>query len=96
MGYPKNLPHGLCFRYIYDQLLFSIAHDCSFSLSTEVFSEGLPFDMSARSVVKTSCMSAGMQEFAITVAQDAIANFTTEQEIASSIKSKFERQYPST
>ena len=52
--------------------------------------------MSARSVVKTSCMSAGMQEFAITVAQDAIANFTTEQEIASSIKSKFERQYPST
>ncbi len=28
--------------------------------------------------------------------QDAIANFTTEQEIASSIKAKFEQQYPST
>lgn len=28
--------------------------------------------------------------------QDAIANFTTEQEIAASIKSKFEHQYPST
>jgi hypothetical protein len=28
--------------------------------------------------------------------QDAIANFTTEQEIAASIKSKFEAQYPAT
>ena len=52
--------------------------------------------MSARSVVKTSFMSAGMQEYAIIAAQDAIANFTTEQEIASSIKSKFEQQFPST
>lgn len=52
--------------------------------------------MSARSVVKTSFMSASMQEFAINAAQDAIANFTTEQEIASSIKSKFEQQFPST
>jgi hypothetical protein len=52
--------------------------------------------MSARSVVKTSFMSPAMQEFAITAAQDAIANFTTEQEIASSIKSKFEQQFPST
>jgi hypothetical protein len=28
--------------------------------------------------------------------QDAIANFTTENEIAASIKQKFEAQYPST
>ena len=41
-------------------------------------------------------MSAAMQEAAINAAQDAIANFTTEQEIASSIKSKFEQQFPST
>ena len=41
-------------------------------------------------------MSAAMQEAAITAAQDAIANLTTEQEIASSIKSKFEKQFPST
>lgn len=41
-------------------------------------------------------MSAVMQEAAINAAQDAIANFTTEQEIASSIKSKFEQQFPST
>ena len=52
--------------------------------------------MSARSVVKTSYMNASMQEFAINAAQDAIANFTTEQEIASSIKLKFEHQFPST
>lgn len=52
--------------------------------------------MSAKSVIKTSCMSAVMQEAAINAAQDAIANFTTEQEIASSIKSKFEQQFPST
>eukprot|EP01039_Chlorochromonas_danica_P011052 gene11052-12308_t len=52
--------------------------------------------MSARPVVKTSHMSAAMQESAIMAAQDAIANFTTEHEIASSIKAKFEQQYPST
>lgn len=28
--------------------------------------------------------------------QDAIANFTTEHEIATAIKAKFEQQYPST
>jgi hypothetical protein len=28
--------------------------------------------------------------------QDAIANFTTENEIAASIKQRFEQQYPST
>eukprot|EP01032_Pedospumella_encystans_P016505 gene16505-18832_t len=52
--------------------------------------------MSARPVVKTSHMNAAMQEFAIMAAQDAIANFTTENEIAASIKQKFEQQYPST
>lgn len=40
-------------------------------------------------------MSQSMQEFAITTAQEAIANFTTEQEIASAIKARFEQQYPS-
>jgi hypothetical protein len=30
------------------------------------------------------------------VFQDAIANFTTENEIAASIKQRFEQQYPST
>jgi hypothetical protein len=40
-------------------------------------------------------MSAQMQEFAIITAQEAIANFTTEQEVASAIKQKFEQQYPS-
>ena len=52
--------------------------------------------MSARPVVKTSTMNAAMQEAAIMAAQDAIANFTTEQEIASAIKAKFEHQFPST
>ncbi|KAJ1431502.1 Dnl2 protein-like protein [Ochromonadaceae sp. CCMP2298] len=52
--------------------------------------------MSARPVVKTSHMNASMQEFAIMSAQDAIANFTSENEIAASIKQKFEQQYPST
>jgi hypothetical protein len=47
-------------------------------------------------VVKTSHMSPVMQEFAIVSAQDAIANFTTENEIAASIKKKFEEQFPST
>lgn len=32
----------------------------------------------------------------IIVGQDAIANFTTEHEIATAIKAKFEQQYPST
>ena len=49
-----------------------------------------------RPVVKTSTMSAQMQEAAIMVAQDAMANYTTEQEIASAIKAKFEQQFPST
>lgn len=52
--------------------------------------------MSARPVIKVSYMNASMQELAIQVAQDAIANFTTEQEVSSSIKSKFEQQFPST
>ena len=52
--------------------------------------------MSAKPVVKTSHMNATMQEFAIMVAQDSIANFTTENEIASAIKQKFEQQFPST
>ena len=52
--------------------------------------------MSARPVVKSSFMTPAMQEAAIIAAQDAIANFTTEQEIASSIKTKFEQQFPST
>lgn len=37
-----------------------------------------------------------MQEFAIMAAQDAIANHTTENEIAAAVKQKFEQQYPST
>jgi len=52
--------------------------------------------MSARPVVKTSTMNAALQEAAIIAAQDAIANYTTEQEIASAIKAKFEQQFPST
>eukprot|EP01038_Epipyxis_sp_PR26KG_P005242 gene5242-7287_t len=52
--------------------------------------------MSARPVVKTTHMNATMQEIAIMAAQDAIANFTTEQEIASAIKAKFEQQFQST
>ena len=51
--------------------------------------------MSARPVVKTSFMNAQMQEVAILAAQDAINTFTTEQEIASAIKSRFEQQFPS-
>lgn len=51
---------------------------------------------SAKPVVKTSHMSPAMQEFAIMAAQDAIANFTTEQEIASSIKARFEQQFQAT
>ena len=49
---------------------------------------------SARPVVKSSTMPGAMQEFAIIAAQEAIAAFATEQEIASSIKAKFESQYP--
>ena len=41
-------------------------------------------------------MNAALQEAAIIAAQDAIANYTTEQEIASAIKAKFEQQFPST
>ena len=43
-------------------------------------------------------MSQGMQEAAILAAQEAISNsnYTTEQEIASAIKTKFEKQFPST
>lgn len=52
--------------------------------------------MSARPVVKTSTMSAAMQEVAILAAQDAIKNFTTEQEIASAIKKHFEENHPAT
>ncbi len=51
--------------------------------------------MSARPVVKTSMMSGPMQEAAIIAAQDAINNYTTEQEIASAIKAQFEQQFPS-
>jgi hypothetical protein len=35
--------------------------------------------ISAKPVVKTSSMGAGMQEFAIATAQEAIAIYTTEQ-----------------
>ncbi len=52
--------------------------------------------MSARPVVKTSSMNSQMQDFAIVAAQDAIVNCTTEQEIASAVKAKFEQQYPAT
>ena len=48
----------------------------------------------ARPVVKASTMPGAMQEFAIIAAQEAIAAFATEQEIASSIKAKIEQQYP--
>ena len=37
-----------------------------------------------------------LSEAAIAAAQDAIANYTTEQEIASAIKAKLELQFPST
>jgi dynein light chain LC8-type len=37
-----------------------------------------------------------MQEFVVSAAQDAIMNWTTEQEIASAIKSKMENEFPST
>jgi len=46
--------------------------------------------------VKTSTMNSVMQEAAIMAAQDAIASYTTEQEIASAIKIKFEQLFPST
>jgi dynein light chain LC8-type len=52
--------------------------------------------MSARPVVKTSTMIPSMQEFAIMAAQDAIANYTTENDIASAVKAKFETSFPST
>ncbi len=47
-----------------------------------------------RSVVKSSTMANEMQEAAIQVAQDAIAEHFTTQEIASSIKANFEKAYP--
>ena len=47
-------------------------------------------------VVKTSTMSQNMQEAAILAAQEAIANHATEQDIASAIKNKFEKQFPAT
>jgi dynein light chain LC8-type len=48
----------------------------------------------ARPVVKTTFMPPDMQEFAIMAAQDAINEFTTEQEIASAIKKNFEGKWP--
>mmetsp|Transcript_4307 Transcript_4307/g.6454 ORF Transcript_4307/g.6454 Transcript_4307/m.6454 type:complete len:89 (+) Transcript_4307:53-319(+) len=52
--------------------------------------------MSARPVIKTSHMPADMQETAISVAQDAIREHNTEQEIAKAIRTSFEEMYPST
>mmetsp|Transcript_11553 Transcript_11553/g.10475 ORF Transcript_11553/g.10475 Transcript_11553/m.10475 type:complete len:89 (+) Transcript_11553:31-297(+) len=52
--------------------------------------------MSAKPVVKSSFMHPDMQDYAISTAQDAITNYTTEQEIASAIKTQFELKYPST
>jgi len=52
--------------------------------------------MSARPVVKTTMMIPSMQEYAIASAQEAITNYTTENEIATAIKIKFENQYPAT
>ena len=52
--------------------------------------------MSARPVVKTTMMIPSMQEYAIASAQEAITNYTTENEIAAAIKTKFENQYPAT
>jgi len=52
--------------------------------------------MSARPVVKTTMMIPSMQEYAIASAQEAIINYTTENEIATAIKIKFENQYPAT
>jgi hypothetical protein len=52
--------------------------------------------MSARAVVKAKFMSEDMEQAAVGAAQEAIANFTTEQEIASAIKASFEQRYPST
>ncbi|CAM9607090.1 unnamed protein product [Heterosigma akashiwo] len=51
---------------------------------------------SARPVVKTSLMPVDMQEQAIQVAQDAIRNHNTEQEIAQAIRKSFEAMYPAT
>lgn len=53
-------------------------------------------EMSARPVVKTTLMIPSMQEYAIATAQEAITNYTTENEIATAIKIKFENQYPAT
>mmetsp|Transcript_37176 Transcript_37176/g.48990 ORF Transcript_37176/g.48990 Transcript_37176/m.48990 type:complete len:91 (+) Transcript_37176:143-415(+) len=51
---------------------------------------------SARPVIKTSLMTVDMQEQAIQVAQDAIRDHNTEQEIAQAIRRNFEALYPST
>lgn len=56
--------------------------DCSL---TCIFSRLLP-----------SFLPTGLIFAAFRAPQDAIANFTTEHEIASSIKAKFEQQFPST
>ena len=45
----------------------------------------------ARPVIKSSTMLPEMQEYAIGVAQDAIAGYNTEQEIANAIKTSFEK-----
>ena len=51
--------------------------------------------MSARAVVKSTTMPHNMQDAAILIAQDAILNHSTESEIASEIKKKFEQTYGS-
>mmetsp|Transcript_3938 Transcript_3938/g.15207 ORF Transcript_3938/g.15207 Transcript_3938/m.15207 type:complete len:90 (-) Transcript_3938:213-482(-) len=47
-------------------------------------------------VVKATRMDQEMQDTAVTVAQDAIKEYMTEQEIASAIKQKFEGIYHTT
>ena len=49
----------------------------------------------ARTVIKTSVMSTEMQDTAIQVAQDAIKEHHTEEQIASAIKEYFEKNYKS-
>jgi len=51
--------------------------------------------MSAKPVVKVSTMKQEMQDMGIMAGQDAISNFTTEQEIATAIKKQFEGKYQS-
>ena len=47
----------------------------------------------ARTVIKTSVMPTEMQDTAIQVAQDAIKEHHTEEQIATAIKTYFEKQY---